>query len=69
MHLTLVYLQDKKNRLTFIFKSCIIELQQRKGDVFLKVTIVEDPNIKETEISIVCEMRLMILFQRYLPLD
>ena len=55
MHLTLVYLQDKKNRLTFIFKSCIIELQQRKGDVFLKVTIVEDPNIKETEISIVCE--------------
>ena len=55
MHLTLVYLQDKKNRLTFIFKSYIIELQQRKGDVFLKVTIVEDPNIKETEISIVCE--------------
>ena len=55
MHLTLVYLQDKKNRLTFIFKYCIIELQQRKGDVFLKVTIVEDPNIKETEISIVCE--------------
>ena len=54
MHLTLVYLQDKKNRLIFIFKSCIIKLQQRKGDVFLKVTIIEDPNIKETEISIVC---------------
>ena len=54
MHLTLVYLQDKENRLTFIFKSCIIKLQQRKGDIFLKVTIIEDPNIKETEISIVC---------------
>jgi DNA-binding LytR/AlgR family response regulator len=54
MHLTFVYLQDKKNRLIFIFKSCIIKPQQRKGAIVLKVTITEDPNIQETEISIVC---------------
>ena len=54
MHLTIIDLQDKKKRLIFILKSCIIKLPQRKGDVFLKVTIIEDPNIKETEISIVC---------------
>ncbi len=54
MHLTLVDLQEKKNRLIFISKFCIIKSQQRKGEVFLKVTIIEDPNIKETEISIVC---------------
>ena len=31
-----------------------MKLQQRKGEIFLKVTIIEDPNINETEISIVC---------------
>ena len=54
MHLTILNLQHKKKRLIFNFKSCIIKPQLRKGEIFLKVTITENPNITETEISIVC---------------
>ena len=47
-------MQESKKALIFLLSTCIIKTARTKGENALKLTIREDPNINETEVSVVC---------------
>ena len=47
-------MQESKKALIFLLPTCIIKTTRTKGENALKLTIREDPNVNETEVSVVC---------------
>ena len=54
LHLRALKMQESKKALIFLLSTCIIKTARTKGENALKLTIREDPNINETEVSVVC---------------